>query len=54
MSIGSQSEKIVEAVLKELSGRCGIDAALEAIDTDVRAEMEDALRLIVRRILERP
>ena len=53
MSIGQQSEDIVEAIINELSDRSGIGNALEEIDEDVMAELIDKLQLIVRRILER-
>ncbi len=53
MSIGKQSEKIVDQLIQNLRDRKGLGDEYAGMDEDIQFDLEEEWRLIVRRILER-
>lgn len=52
MSNKKKAKKIVEAVLKDLSGRSGIGNEIENCDNEIREEIDSELTQIVADILD--
>lgn len=52
MAVGLQSEKIVDAIIADMTDRGGFQNEWDATDEETKAEIRAAWMLIARRVIE--